>query len=94
MIFSTQSMLSELLENGAEKEESAYAKEIPISAYFMAGESLAPSPVITTLIPVIYKDFTIRDFCSGFIRAKTLAFSIIFLYKIDRKLSYSTSFFN
>jgi len=47
--FSTQSMLKEELENGAENAESAAANEIPTSAYFIAAQSLAPSPIIPTL---------------------------------------------
>lgn len=89
MIFSTQSMLSELLEKWAEKEESAVAKDIPISAYLIAGESFEPSPVIDTLTPEFYKVLTIKVFCAGLIRAKTLAFRTIFLYKIKSKPSYS-----
>lgn len=35
---------------GAENPASAFSKEIPISAYRIAEQSLAPSPIMPTLI--------------------------------------------
>ena len=64
---STQLILSETLEKGAEKDESAVEKDSPISAYFIAAESLAPSPVIATLRPLFYRTLIINDFYSGVI---------------------------
>ena len=71
-------VISDELANGAENEESAYVNETPISAYLIAAESFAPSPVIATLTPDFYKIIIIYYFYSGLILAKTLAFSINF----------------
>lgn len=49
-IFSTHPIESTLLEKGALKEESANVKETPISAYLIAKESFAPSPIIATTL--------------------------------------------
>ncbi len=46
----THSILVLNEENGAENEASAPLNDIPISAYFNAAQSFAPSPVIHTLL--------------------------------------------
>ena len=38
---------------------------IPMSAFFSAGLSFTPSPVIATTAPVFCHAFTIRTLCSG-----------------------------
>ena len=48
----------------------------PISAFFSAGASFIPSPVIATTFPFFCNALTILNLCSGFTRAKTLIFSI------------------
>jgi hypothetical protein len=50
-IVSTQSIESLSEVKGAVYAASADANEIPISAYFIASQSLAPSPIMPTLIP-------------------------------------------
>ena len=47
------------------------AHAMPISAFLRAGESLTPSPVTATILPISWRAVTIRYFCSGAIRAKT-----------------------
>jgi len=42
---------------------------MPMSAFFNAGASLTPSPVIATTAPVRRSASTIRSLCSGFTRA-------------------------
>ena len=44
---------------------------IPMSAFFNAGASFTPSPVIATTAPVLWKAFTILTLCSGDTLAKT-----------------------
>ena len=43
---------------------------IPMSAFFSAGASFTPSPVIATTWPKDCKIFTMRSLCSGIVRAK------------------------
>ena len=49
---------------------------IPISAFFKAGASFTPSPVIATTAPVFCHAFTILTLCSGLTLANTDAFFI------------------
>lgn len=49
-IISTHLIESSFEEKGAVKAASAVLKEIPISPYLIASQSLAPSPIIPTLI--------------------------------------------
>ena len=51
---------------------------IPISAFFKAGASFTPSPVIATTAPVLLKAFTILTLCSGETLANTEYFIIFF----------------
>ena len=51
---------------------------IPISAFFNAGLSLTPSPVIATTAPVFCQAFTILTLCSGVTLAKTEYLEIFF----------------
>ena len=44
---------------------------MPMSAFFRAGESLTPSPVTATILPISWRAQTILYFCSGAMRAKT-----------------------
>ena len=46
---------------------------MPISARRRAGASLTPSPVMATMAPVRFRPSTMRNFCSGLIRAKIAA---------------------
>ena len=50
---------------------------IPMSAFFSAGLSFTPSPVIATTAPVFCHAFTIRTLCSGVTLANT-EYSFIF----------------
>ena len=43
----------------------------PMSAFFSAGASLTPSPVMATIAPARCSASTIRSLCSGFTRAYT-----------------------
>ena len=52
--------------------------DIPISAFFKAGASFTPSPVIATTAPVFLNAFTILTLCSGDTLANT-EYLIIFL---------------
>ena len=45
-------MLSDSEENEAENDESAIEKDNPTSAYLMAAESFAPSPIMATFVPL------------------------------------------
>lgn len=45
----TMLKLSEFIEKGAEYPESASVKDIPMSAYLIAAQSLEPSPTIPTI---------------------------------------------
>uniref|UniRef100_A0A0A9CXS8 Secreted protein n=1 Tax=Arundo donax TaxID=35708 RepID=A0A0A9CXS8_ARUDO len=54
----------------------ASATAIPISAFFRAGASLTPSPVIPQICFRACKRFTISYLCSGNTPAKPSAFSI------------------
>src|SRR6516165_9394076 len=46
---------------------------IPICAAFSEGALLTPSPVIATTSPLAFSALTIRNFCSGIVRAKIVA---------------------
>jgi hypothetical protein len=46
---------------------------IPISAAFKDGASLTPSPVMPTISERDWNSRTIRSFCSGVVRAKTIS---------------------
>jgi len=63
--------------------------EIPISAFFSAGASFTPSPVIATTAPVDLNAFTIRTLCSGVTLAKTEYFIIFFSKSFCEILSSS-----
>ena len=62
---------------------------IPISAFFSAGASLTPSPVIATTAPVLLNAFTILTLCSGETLAKTEYFIISFSNVLSCILSSS-----
>ncbi|OPX67489.1 MAG: hypothetical protein A4E30_00012 [Methanomassiliicoccales archaeon PtaB.Bin215] len=47
----------------------------PISAFFRAGASFTPSPVMATISPLACRASTMRTLCSGATRAKTLTSS-------------------
>ncbi len=47
---------------------------IPTSAFFSAGASFTPSPVIPTISPLFCNAVTIRNLCSGVVRANTSTF--------------------
>ena len=51
---------------------------IPISAFFNAGASFTPSPVIATIWPAFLKAFTILTLCSGVTLANTEYFIMFF----------------
>ena len=53
--------------------------DMPICAYFKAGASLTPSPVIATISPLSLKAFTIRILCSGTTRENILTSFTLFL---------------
>lgn len=58
-------------ENGEEYDASDFVKEIPISAYLIAGQSFAPSPIIPILsLSTTYMRWMIYAFCSGLNLAK------------------------
>src|SRR6516165_9268614 len=46
---------------------------IPICAALSEGASLTPSPVMATTSPLAFSALTIRNFCSGIVRAKIVA---------------------
>ena len=46
---------------------------IPICAALSDGASLTPSPVMATISPLALSASTMRSFCSGMIRANTVA---------------------
>lgn len=48
-------------------------RAIPISAALREGASLTPSPVIPTISSRLWNSCTIRSFCSGVVRAKTIS---------------------
>jgi hypothetical protein len=50
--------------------------EIPISAFFNAGASFTPSPVIATTSPLLCSAAMILSLCSGLVRAKMETFDI------------------
>ena len=50
---------------------------IPMSAFFTAGASLTPSPVIATIWPCFLRTSTRRTLCSGLTRAITPMPSIL-----------------
>lgn len=68
---STHLMLSSMALKGAEKLASAWEKEMPTSAYLMAEQSFAPSPVIATQNGTFCRHSTISLFYSGLARANT-----------------------
>ncbi|MDT4839277.1 hypothetical protein FQZ97_730630 [compost metagenome] len=49
----------------------------PISAFFSAGASFTPSPVIATICLCAWMAFTRRSLCSGLARAKTSTFCTV-----------------
>ncbi len=46
---------------------------MPQSAALRDGASLTPSPVTATQFPKLRKELTMRNFCSGVVRAKTIS---------------------
>lgn len=46
---------------------------MPQSAALRDGASLTPSPVTATQFPKLLKELTMRNFCSGVVRAKTIS---------------------
>ena len=62
---------------------------IPMSAFFNAGASFTPSPVIATTAPVFWKASTIRTLCSGDTLANTEYLEIFFSNSIFEILSNS-----
>lgn len=78
-MISTHLIDSSLEENGALKAASAELKDIPISAYFTASQSLAPSPIIPTLKPCPYNISITFLFYSDLILANTLVYEKSYL---------------
>ena len=62
---------------------------IPISAFFNAGLSFTPSPVIATTAPFFCQALTILTLCSGVTLAKTEYSEIIFSNSLSDTLSNS-----
>lgn len=48
-------------------------RAIPILAALRDGASLTPSPVMLTISSLLWNSRTIRSFCSGVVRAKTIS---------------------
>ena len=65
MIFSTQLILGDIDENGAEIDASVAANEIPRFAALIAGQSLAPSPHIEQTTPRLLNALITIALCSG-----------------------------
>jgi hypothetical protein len=65
MIFSTQLMLEDMAENGADIAASVAANEMPKSAAFIAGQSFAPSPHIEHTTPNFLNARITIALCSG-----------------------------
>ena len=55
---------------------------IPTSAFFKAGASFTPSPVIATILPAFWKISAISNFCFGVVRANTAVDRILFFQSL------------
>ena len=64
--------------------------DIPMSAFFSAGASFTPSPVIATTAPVLLNAFTILTLCSGETLANTEYF-IIFFSNCSSEILFSSA---
>jgi hypothetical protein len=56
--------------------------EIPMSPCLIAGESLTPSPVTPTTLPVFWQALTINNFWAGVVLAKTICGFLTQLYRV------------
>jgi hypothetical protein len=65
--------------------------EIPISPCLIAGESLTPSPVTPTTLPIAWQALTINNFCAGVVLAKTICGFLTHDYNICAPSYYPSS---
>merc|ERR1719331_3243941 len=56
-----------------ETSDPAIPIATPMSAFFRAGESLTPSPVTATILPIRWQPSTMISFCCGEVLAKTIS---------------------
>mmetsp|Transcript_49857 Transcript_49857/g.69207 ORF Transcript_49857/g.69207 Transcript_49857/m.69207 type:complete len:204 (-) Transcript_49857:851-1462(-) len=64
---------------------------MPMSACLRAGESLTPSPVTATMSPLRWKPSTMRSFCWGDVRAKTICSNLMMASSWSSVMSRSWS---